>query len=146
MTSPALTLYYDGKCAFCTTEMGRLARWDRACDGVLAFVDVSRPGFDPAHLHASMADLNARMHALTGDGRVLAGIDAMLAAYTLAGRGYLVWPLRVPGLRALLSWLYLAFARKRYTMSRLLGYKLPAACEEGVCQPGNPFLSGRSKP
>lgn len=145
MTSPALTLYYDGTCAFCTTEMARLARWDQGRRGVLAFTDISQPGFDPAHLKATMADINGQLHALTCDGRVLAGAGAMLAAYTLAGRGYLVWPLRVPGLRMLLSWLYLAFARNRYTMSRMLGYQLPA-CEEGVCRPGNPFLTGRSAP
>jgi predicted DCC family thiol-disulfide oxidoreductase YuxK len=144
MNDTALTLYYDGKCPFCLAEMTRLARWDRARDGVLAFTDIAQPGFDPSHLGAGMADLNAQLYALGRDGRVLVGVDSMLAAYTLAGRGYLVWPLRVPLLRGLLSFLYRAFARHRYTMSRVLGYK--SACTGDVCTPGNPFLTKRSKP
>jgi len=33
-----LTLYYDGKCPFCSAEMRRLAGWDRA--NRLDFVDI----------------------------------------------------------------------------------------------------------
>lgn len=140
----ALTLYYDGKCPFCAAEMARLARWDR--HHALTFTDIAVPGFDPAHLQASMADLNAQLYGQTQDGRVLVGVDTMLAAYTLVGKGALVWPLRVPGLRWLLATLYRAFARNRYTMSRLLGYKSAPTCSEGVCTPGNPFLNHRNKP
>ena len=132
----ALTLYYDGKCPFCATEMARLGRWDRA--GHLAFVDIAQPGFDPAHLNASMAELNLQMYSQTAAGEVLVGIDSMLAAYTLVGKGWLVWPLRVPLLRDALAWLYRSFARNRYKMSALLGYKAPA-CADGACAI-NPFL------
>jgi predicted DCC family thiol-disulfide oxidoreductase YuxK len=136
----ALTLYYDGTCPFCALEMTRLANWDRA--GRLAFVDIAQPEFDPARLGASMAELNLQLYSQRADGQVLVGIDSMLAAYTLAGRGALVWPLRVPLLRGLLSSLYRLFARNRYKMSALLGYKAPA-CESGVCAI-NPFLKDRS--
>lgn len=138
----ALTLYYDGKCPFCALEMARLANWDRA--GRLAFVDIAQPQFDPAHLGASMAELNLQLYSQRADGVVLVGIDSMLAAYTLAGRGALVWPLRVPLLRDLLSYLYRLFARNRYKMSALLGYKAPA-CADGACAI-NPFLKDGSKP
>ena len=143
MNNPALTLYYDGKCPFCATEMRRLAGWDRHC--VLAFTDIAQPGFDPARLNASLAQLNLEMHGQRADGQVLVGIDSMLAAYTLVGKGPLVWPLRVPLLRDGLAWLYRLFARNRYRMSALLGYKAPP-CEDGVCGIGNPFLKDRNKP
>lgn len=146
MKTPALTLYYDGQCAFCTAEMARLARWDQPRAAALAFVDIAQLGFDPAHLNASMAQLNAQLYARTQDGRVLVGIDSMLAAYTLVGRGFLVWPLRVPVLRTVLAFLYRAFARHRYAMSRLLGYRLAPACSAGVCKAGNPFLTDGSEP
>ncbi len=139
----ALTLYYDGRCPFCCAEMARLARWDLGHKAVLAFVDNSLPGFDPAHLNATREQIDAQLYGRTADGRVLVGIDTMLAAYTLAGKGWLVWPLRVPGLRGVLSFLYRAFARNRYTMSRVLGYR-GSACDDGVCTPGNPFLGKRS--
>ena len=92
-----------------------------------------------------MADLNREMAARTAQGQVLTGVDAMLAAYPLAGRGYLVWPLRVPGLRQVLAVLYRQFARHRYAMSKLLGYKMPD-CADGVCGIGNPFLRDRNRP
>jgi predicted DCC family thiol-disulfide oxidoreductase YuxK len=140
---PALTLYYDGHCAFCTREMMRLAGWDQ--HQRLAFVDISRPGFDPAHLGLSMAELHREMASQTAEGKVLLGVDSMLAAYPLVGRGFLVWPLRVPGLRTLLAALYRLFARHRYAMSKLLGYKMPD-CADGMCGIGNPFLRDRNKP
>ena len=132
-----LTLYYDGKCAFCTREMMRLAGWDQ--QQRLAFVDIAQPGFDPSHLGLSMAILNREMASRTAAGQVFLGVDSMLAAYPLVGRGWLVWPLRVPGLRQVLTFLYRQFARHRYAMSRILGYKMPA-CADGVCGLGNPFL------
>ena len=141
--SAALTLYYDGQCAFCTREMLRLAGWDH--QRRLAFVDIAQPGFDPAPLGLSMADLNREMASRTAHGQVLLGVDSMLAAYPLVGKGYLVWPLRVPGLRQVLAALYRQFARHRYAMSRLLGYKMPA-CADGVCGVGNPFLRDRDQP
>jgi predicted DCC family thiol-disulfide oxidoreductase YuxK len=142
MSTVQLTLYYDGKCPFCTREMTRLAHWDTA--GRLAFVDIAQAGFDPAPLGKSMNDLNRAMHSVTADGTILTGIDSMLAAYPLAGHGALVWPLRMPLLRPLLSSMYLLFARHRYTLSRWLGYKA-MQCEHDVCSVGNPFLRDRSK-
>ena len=144
MNTPELTLYYDGKCPFCASGMQQLGAWDKA--GRLAFVDISREGFDPAHLNASMEQLNLEIYSQTAAGKVLVGVDSLLAAYTLAGRSWRVWPLRVPVLRDVLSWMYRLFARNRYTMSRLLGYKAPPACEDGVCFHGNPFFKDGNKP
>ena len=138
----ALTLYYDGKCPFCAHEMKRLGGWDRA--GRLVFVDIMQPGFDPAHLNASTKDLDRQLYSQTAEGKVLIGVDSMLAAYTLVGRGYMVWPLRVPLLRDVLSYLYRLFARNRYKMSALLGYQAPV-CEDGVCAI-NPFLNDGRMP
>jgi predicted DCC family thiol-disulfide oxidoreductase YuxK len=136
--SAALTLYFDGACPFCVKSMRQLRRWDRA--GRLAFVDIAAPGFDPAPLGVDMAALNREVHGLTAEGAVIAGIDTMLAAYTLAGRGWLVWPLRVRLLRPALAGSYRWFARHRYAISRRLGMRLPNACSDGVCGIGNPFM------
>jgi predicted DCC family thiol-disulfide oxidoreductase YuxK len=138
---PELTLYFDGHCPFCTAEMGRLRKWNKA--GRLAFVDISVVDFDPVPLGVDMAALDRELHSRTADGRLLVGIDSMLAAYTLVGRAWLVFPLRVRWLRPLLAWLYRGFARHRYRFSRWLGYKPVARCEHDVCQPLNPFFRGR---
>lgn len=136
--APALTLYHDGSCPFCAAEMRRLRRWDNGAR--LAFVDIAAPGFDPAPLGVDLAALNRELHATTGAGATLVGIDAMLAAYTLAGRGWLVWPLRVRVLRPGLARAYRWFAAHRYAISRRLGYRLPAGCDGDVCSARNPFL------
>lgn len=138
----ALTLYFDGRCAFCTAEMTRLAGWNAA--GKLAFVDIAAADFDPAPLGVVLAALNRELHGRTDDGRLLVGIDCMLAAYTLAGRARRVAPLRVRALRPLLAACYRWFARNRYRISALLGYQARPACADGVCAIGNPFMKGRT--
>ncbi|MFZ6749897.1 thiol-disulfide oxidoreductase DCC family protein [Undibacterium sp. Ren11W] len=138
---PQLTLFYDGNCPFCDAEMRRLRGWNRA--GRLHFVDIAEADFDPAALGVSMQALNLELHSQTAAGDLLVGIDSMLAAYTLVGRGWLVAALRIQFLRPSLANLYRKFARNRYRISRWLGYqKQPAQthCVEGVCQVGNPFL------
>lgn len=135
---PALTLYFDGRCPFCATEMRRLKQWNRA--GHLAFVDIAQPDFDPSPLGVDMVALNRELHSTTRDGMLLVGIDSMLAAYTLVGRGWLVWPLRVRFLRPVLACFYRWFARHRYQISDRLGYRSPSECHDGTCSIGNPFL------
>ncbi|QGS31814.1 DUF393 domain-containing protein (plasmid) [Cupriavidus metallidurans] len=137
----ALVLYFDGKCPFCAAEMRRLSEWDTQHQ--LAFVDIAQEGFDCSSLNVDLAALNRELHGRTSDGRLLVGIDCMIAAYTLAGHGWLVLPLRVPGLRRVLANLYRAFAGNRYTLSRWLGYGTATACDGDSCGTGNPFLSGK---
>jgi predicted DCC family thiol-disulfide oxidoreductase YuxK len=137
MTSD-LTLYFDGLCPFCVRSMRRLMAWDTA--GRLAFVDIAAPGFDPTPLGVDMAALDREVHARTREGNILVGIDTMLAAYTLAGRGWLVWPLRVRLLRPALAASYRWFARHRYAISKRLGIHLPGGCDGASCSIGNPFL------
>ncbi|MES3020560.1 MAG: DCC1-like thiol-disulfide oxidoreductase family protein [Pseudomonadota bacterium] len=143
MDAPQLTLYFDGNCPFCATEMARLEQWDRARR--LAFVDIAAPGFDPAPLGVGMAALDREMHSLAAGGKVLVGIDSMIGAYTLVGRAWIVLPLRVPLLRPLLAAAYRAFARNRYAISRFLQRffgcqgKAGPVCG-GVCERPNPFI------
>lgn len=137
MDAPALTLYFDGNCTFCSAEMARLKRWDTKKR--MSFVDIAGPDFSAAALGLDMRALGAQLHTVTADGTLLIGIDSMLAAYTLAGRGALVWPLRVRVLRPALSYLYRQFALHRYTLSRWLGYGAPA-CPDGVCRRDGPYF------
>jgi predicted DCC family thiol-disulfide oxidoreductase YuxK len=129
----ALILFFDNACPFCRSEMSRLRRWDRG--GRLAFVDIAAPGFDPAPLGASLDAMNAQLHGLRADGAMLVGTDAILAAYTLAGRAWLVWPLRVAALRPMLAAAYRSFARNRYRISRWLRIDgARPACDGERCQ------------
>lgn len=139
-----LTLYFDGRCPFCVHSMGRLRDWNAAAKaGRLAFVDIAVPGFDPAPLGVTLDALNRELHARTADGKLLVGIDSMVAAYTLAGQGWRVLPLRIRPLRPLLSALYRRFARDRYRVSRLLGLRLPPACDGATCAVGRQFIESK---
>jgi predicted DCC family thiol-disulfide oxidoreductase YuxK len=129
----ALTIYYDGHCAICRNEVARLQRWDKA--GRLAYADIAEPDFLPP-AGIEMKALHTEMHALAADGRMLVGIDSLLAAYTLVGRGWMVAPLRVAVLRPVFSALYRSFARNRYRISAWLGV---SACADGVCANKHPF-------
>ncbi|WP_087724929.1 thiol-disulfide oxidoreductase DCC family protein [Pandoraea sp. PE-S2T-3] len=131
MGATALTVYFDGNCPICVREIGQLRARDRAKR--LAFVDISAPAFDPAPLGVSLSALNAQMHAWDAEGACLIGIDAIFAAYTLTGRGWLVAPLRVPALRSAARVLYRLFARNRLRVSRWLGVRAAPDCVDGTC-------------
>jgi predicted DCC family thiol-disulfide oxidoreductase YuxK len=135
--APALTLYFDGSCPLCVAEVRRLEAWNTA--GRLAFVDIAQAGFDPSSLGVDLAALNRELHSRTPDGRLLTGLDSMLAAYTLAGRGWMVWPLRIRLLRPALAALYRWFARHRYSISKRLGFRRPG-CDGDTCGIGSPFM------
>jgi predicted DCC family thiol-disulfide oxidoreductase YuxK len=133
-----LILFFDGNCPFCADEMGRLAKWNT--NGKLDFVDIAKPQFDPKPLHLTMEALDRELHSKTADGTILIGIDSMLAAYSLLGKGWLVFPLRIRALRPLWSYLYRKFALNRYRISGWLGYKVTPICANGVCRTRLPFL------
>lgn len=136
----ALTLFFDGHCPFCASEMARLQQWDRY--GALAFVDIASPHFEPASLGVTAADLDREIHSQDGNGKLLIGIDSLLAAYTLVGKRWLVWPLALRPLRPAFAALYRSFARNRYRISAWLGYRQAPSCADGVCGIGNPLFRG----
>jgi predicted DCC family thiol-disulfide oxidoreductase YuxK len=109
MNTRELTLFYDGNCPFCAAEMARLQHWNSA--GKLAFVDIAESHFDPTPLGVDMAALDSELHSQRPTGETLIGIDSMLAAYTLVGKGWLVIPLRIKLLHHLLADLYRKFSR-----------------------------------
>ncbi|WP_269533672.1 thiol-disulfide oxidoreductase DCC family protein [Chitinimonas sp. BJYL2] len=125
--APVLTLFYDSLCPLCDAEMTRLRRADRL--GRLAFIDMQAAGFDAADYGTTWAAMDAELHGLRDDGRMLIGIDCIAAAYTAVGKAWLVWPLRLPFARPAWQAAYRWFARNRYRASRWLGYR----CPDGVC-------------
>jgi predicted DCC family thiol-disulfide oxidoreductase YuxK len=131
MSKAELTLYYDGNCPLCRANTARLKRWDRAHK--LAYVDIAQPGFDPAPLGVDLAELNREVYSRTADGRILVGIDTIVATHMAVGQLWRVLPLRIKLLRPLMGVLYRLLARQRYRLSRLLGHPTPT-CTEGVCR------------
>ncbi|MCA8049050.1 thiol-disulfide oxidoreductase DCC family protein [Burkholderia arboris] len=131
MNSSELVLYFDGRCPLCVAEIRRLGARDARHR--LAFVDIAGPGFDPAPLGVGLPALNRELHARLPDGRMLTGVDSIVAAHALVGRRWLVWLLRVPAMRDVLAPLYRRFARNRHAVSRWLGYHAGTRCDDAAC-------------
>jgi predicted DCC family thiol-disulfide oxidoreductase YuxK len=132
MDAPRLALYFDGACPFCAASMAQLRAWNR--NGALAFIDIRAMDFDPAPLGVTLAALDRELHGMTADGRLLVGVDCIEAAYTLAGQGWRVLPLRFRMLRPVWAALYRKFALHRYRISGWLGYTAGSPCKDGVCK------------
>jgi predicted DCC family thiol-disulfide oxidoreductase YuxK len=145
-TNYPLTLLYDGACPVCNLEMDNLRA--RNLEGLLRFVDITTPGFDPAPYKASIAEMNALIHAQRPDGSLVIGVEVFRLAYSAVGLGsysrFTGWPVFKP----LVDLAYMLFARNRYTASRIAmpfitwlaarrAIKRSKACASGPCEISN---------
>ena len=92
-----LTLFYDASCPVCALEMDHLRERDKAAR--LTFVDISAPGFNPGPYEATLESMNAELHGMCADGRLLRGVLVLRLAYEAVGLGVFWrptawWPLR----------------------------------------------------
>ncbi|MCE4553239.1 thiol-disulfide oxidoreductase DCC family protein [Roseateles cellulosilyticus] len=125
------TVYYDGACPLCRSEMGLLMRRNDA--GLLHFIDISEPDFDAAALGVTMAALMARLHVRQPDGRWLIGVPAVQAAYAATGHRRIAAALSQPVIAWLAVPTYEWLAAHRYRLPRWL---LQAAhLHTGQCAP-----------
>ncbi len=128
---PTLTVYYDGACPLCRSEMGLLMRHNTA--GRLRFVDIAQPGFDAAALGVTQAALMARLHVQQPDGSWLVGVPAVQAAYAATGHHRIARVLAHPTVARLARPAYDWLADHRYRLPRWL---LKAAhLHTGSCAP-----------
>jgi predicted DCC family thiol-disulfide oxidoreductase YuxK len=128
------TVYYDGACPLCRSEMGVLMRDNGA--GLLRFVDISLPGFDAAALGVTQSALMTRLHVQTPDGAWLIGVPAVRAAYAATGHHRIAAALALPRVARLARPAYDWLATHRYRLPRwLLG---TARLHAGGCAPNGP--------
>ena len=85
-----LTMLYEGTCPLCKLEIDNLRT--RNQKGLLRFVDVSAPDFDPAPYSVPLSDMLEAVHAESGwrDGKGRRGIQACLwrSRLGMAGGAY----------------------------------------------------------
>lgn len=115
-TNFPLTLLYDASCAVCSLEMDHLRARD--IDGLLRFIDIAAPGFDPARYGATIDALNAEIHGVRPDGSLIRGVQVLRLAYGAVGLGWALRPTGWPALRPVFDVAYRVFARHRQAISR----------------------------
>jgi len=80
-------LLYDGECPLCLREVRFLNKLNR--HGLLAFEDITAPGFDPQIYGTTREELMGVIHGVFPDGRMVRKMEVFREAYRAVGLG---WP------------------------------------------------------
>ncbi len=114
-----LQILIDGQCPLCRREGAFLLRLDKGRRRI-ALIDIASPDFDPARFGITLDAAMGRIHAVTPDGRLVAGLEVFRRAYPLVcpPLGWLWAPTGWPMLRIFFDALYRWFARNRYKFAR----------------------------
>lgn len=127
-TKPEFTILIDGLCPLCRHEGRLLEKLDRG-RGRLSVVDITDEGFDPEAMGIAYDSAMGQIHGVTGDGRVVTGMEVFRRAYAATGWGWLWAPTGWPILRPLFDAAYRWFAKHRLTLT---GRKADD-CADGRC-------------
>lgn len=125
-----LTVFYDGGCSVCAAEMDRYRQ--RVPQGLIDFVDISDPDFDPAAFGRSREDFMRQLHVLDSDGRFYRAVDGFWAIWQAFPRasvfGLLGRLVQLPVISSLARLGYRTFARGRRYLP-----KNRRRCEDDSC-------------
>ncbi|MGQ4275620.1 thiol-disulfide oxidoreductase DCC family protein [Pseudidiomarina sp. E22-M8] len=124
--STKLILFYDGGCPLCVREMRHLKSLDEGKH--LQFESIWAADFAERFPEVDVAEANQILHGKASNGQMLYGLDVTYAAWSAVGRGWLIAPLRWPGIRWFADKGYLSFAKHRNRLSKLITGK--ARCEQ----------------
>jgi len=118
MSAPAKTqVFYDGDCPLCTV----VARWYLTATGAdnLEFVNIASPEFNAAARGLDPLAVQRVIHARTPEGRVVRGLDALIAIWLeLPDYRWRARLARIPGIHFLLAAGYRLVAANRHWLKR----------------------------
>jgi len=128
-----LSVFYDGSCSVCATEIEHYGKLDRF--GRLILIDISRSEFDPAPFGFTLDEFMYQLHAIDRSGRIYRGVEAFWAIWqvfpTSTVFGLMGALITMPLLNPLARICYRAFARiRRYLPKRRTD------CTTGSCRIG----------
>jgi predicted DCC family thiol-disulfide oxidoreductase YuxK len=123
---PDLTIYYDGQCPLCRTEIRHLAKLDGA--GRLRLEDINATDFTIRFPHIDPVAADRILHGETRDGRLIYGLEVSLMAWDMVGKGHWFAFLRWPIISPLADFAYLFFAKHRHRISGWFGRR--ADCDQ----------------
>jgi predicted DCC family thiol-disulfide oxidoreductase YuxK len=101
----ATRILYNDRCPICRAEIAHYRRRAEAAAAPLVFEDLNRADLGDWQLTPDQA--KRRMHAALPDGRIVSGVPAFAAIWTvLPGMGWLARIAMAPGLRKVADLLY----------------------------------------
>jgi len=106
-------LLFDGDCPLCVREVNFLKKKDDG-RGVVAFVDISDPVYDPAaNAGLDYETAMGRIHAIEADGSVVQDVAVFRRVYEELGMGWVYAVTKAPAVEAVANQLYGVWARSR---------------------------------
>lgn len=138
-----LTIFYDGQCPLCTSEMQHLKQHDKG--DVIQLVDLHQTDFNTLYPEINVDDGMKILHG-TYQGERLLGLEVTHRAWTLVGKGFWVAPLNWPVIKTLSHWVYLVVAKYRQPISAFLAKRLGISttnCNSGTCYDKNTDTDNR---
>jgi len=130
-----ITVFYDGHCPLCATEMDMLREADS--QGKLALEDIHASDFAQRYPEIDMEEADRILHGLDDKGQLILGLDVTVAAWLAVDKKRWLAALRWP----LISWfadrVYLFFARYRKGISSLL-MGAPSCSSNNACEVKTP--------
>ncbi len=112
-----LTVYFDGACKLCASEIDNIAARD--IGQRLVLVDCNTPSFDYAALGTNRDAMLNEIHARATDGTWLRGVDVFIAMYQAVDLGVVANALAHPIVKPLAMRFYPWLVRNRYYLSQL---------------------------
>lgn len=128
-----LTIFYDGHCPMCATEMAKLKKHDK--NQLINLVDIHQHDFALRYPDVSFDQAMKILHGHY-NGQLLLGLEVTHRAWTLVGKGFWVAPLNWPIVKEISHCVYLLLAKYRHQISALLAkaFNIKAThCTSGTC-------------
>jgi predicted DCC family thiol-disulfide oxidoreductase YuxK len=117
MVAYPITIYFDGSCKLCSSEINNLVARDK--HGAILLIDCSPVDFDDRGLPANRETMMNMIHARDAAGEWLRGIDVFIAAYRAADLNFISWMLAHRWIKPLAARGYPWVVRNRFRLSRL---------------------------
>ena len=134
-----ITIFYDGACPLCVSEMTRLKECDSR--GFVDLIDLNLSDFSERHPDIDKQKAQQVLHGKLSDGTLLLGLDVTCHAWRSVGKHRWLSLLRLPLIRQLSDLGYKLFARNRYTISYVFTGK--SRCQS--CEIGDRMKSEQAK-
>jgi predicted DCC family thiol-disulfide oxidoreductase YuxK len=117
MVTYPITIYFDGSCKLCSSEINNLVARDK--HSAILLVDCSPVDFDDRGLPANRESMTNMIHARDATGEWLRGVDVFIAAYRAADLNFVSRMLAHRWIKPLAMRAYPWVVRNRFRLSRL---------------------------